>query len=86
MDGALLNKTGIAHDPDLANAYSKMMMDRVAETHGCLCINWHSSWLNFKAYRETFEFLLREAHARNAWGCSAVDLHAHWMNLLSGER
>lgn len=74
MDGPLLGVQGLECDDGTAITYLRMVMDRVAEVGGCLVLNWHPSWLCLEPYLNSYEWILREAHERNAWGCSVKSL------------
>jgi peptidoglycan/xylan/chitin deacetylase (PgdA/CDA1 family) len=84
MDGSLLSAQGLECDIDMATTYMKMMMDRIAAVGGCLTLNWHPSWLSLKPYREAYEWILREARERNAWGCTVQSL-LRWVDEQTEE-
>lgn len=80
MDGALFATNSLEYDCDLAVTHSLELMDRAQEMGGVLTISWHPNNLEEvnPLYWRCFAELLREAHQRNAWGCSARQLAEWW--------
>jgi peptidoglycan/xylan/chitin deacetylase (PgdA/CDA1 family) len=57
---------------------SVLMMEEVEQLGGCLTLNFHPNLIERPGYLAVYASLLEIAASKNAWGCSAAELHAHW--------
>lgn len=77
QDGPILRQKKTLDEKKLACVE---MMNKVEATNGVLSILWHPFQLSTNDGLELFEFILNEAHKRNAWGCSSKELIKWWNN------
>ncbi|MDW8146125.1 MAG: polysaccharide deacetylase family protein [Roseiflexaceae bacterium] len=83
MDGALFTTNALEYDAELAVHHCIQLMDRVAQVGGCLTLNWHPNYLNDSKWWSVYQALLEEGARRNAWGCTAGQLYAWWIQRES---
>jgi peptidoglycan/xylan/chitin deacetylase (PgdA/CDA1 family) len=78
MDCSLFNPNVFQYDEDKAIQHCIQIMDSVEDVGGCLTLNWHPNYLNRESWWNVYKTLLKEAHRRNAWGCSISELSDWW--------
>jgi peptidoglycan/xylan/chitin deacetylase (PgdA/CDA1 family) len=78
MDGGLFTENALEYNSDLAIKHSIQLMDEVESVGGCLTLSWHPHNITNGMWWNVYKTLLEEASRRNAWGCSAGELHTWW--------
>lgn len=55
-------------------------LDRVAQVHGCLVVDWHSNVFGryYDGFAETYRRILQESKSRGAWIAPLGDIAAWW--------